>query len=299
MTVFFPDISDYEDGLSLVGAPFVVAKGTQGTSFTAHTYAGFKAQAAQLGIGFAAYHWVTDADLQAQVQHAYSVIGSVPTMWDAEAVGATVSRLVDLTGRYRALGGNPRAVYLPHWWWQVLGSPSLTPLRDAGLFLISSNYPSVGYSDTGPGWAAYGGVSPTVWQYTDKQQFNGQACDFNAYKGTLDQLLALWGLTGTPTPQEDPMMIATDGKAYYLCDGMRSRPVDPAHVKDLVYLASQGLFTLAKGPGNNAEWTANGTVRLGWTEANMGPVDQPTTGSPAPAPVTLNVSLSGTATPAP
>lgn len=165
-------------------------------------------------------------------------------------------------------------------------------LNQPGLFQVI--YPG----DQSAGWAAYSGKTPTFLQYSSAATIAGlTTCDANAFRGTVAQLRAL--ITGTPTPQEDPMMIATDGKAYYLCDGMRSRPIDAKQIPDLKYLAAQGLFTLAHGPGNNAEWTANGTVRLGWTEANMGPVDQPAAGSPAPVPVALNVTLTGTATPAP
>jgi hypothetical protein len=194
MTIFFPDVSHYQAGLSLAGATAVIAKATEGTSFTDASYLNFRNQAAQRGIPFTGYHWVDSGDLQRQAEHAHSVLGATPTMWDAEAAGATVPRLVDLTNRYRGLGGNPRLVYLPHWFWQQLGSPDLRPLASAGLSLVSSNY--AGYSDTGPGWAPYGGMAPRIWQYTDSQLFNGYRVDFNAYKGTVDDLRALLGLNG-------------------------------------------------------------------------------------------------------
>jgi hypothetical protein len=294
--VEFPDISHYQAGLSLTGASFVVAKATEGTGYTDPSYAGFRDQADRLGIGFAAYHWIDTSDLAAQAMKAYSVAGGRPLMWDAEAAGATVPRLVELTTRYRALGGNPRAVYLPHWWWWQLGSPSLLPLANAGLFLISSNYPTSGYTPTGPGWAPYGGMTPQIWQYTDKQQFNGQPVDFNAYRGTLDELHTLWGLSvSDPSMGATPMMIATDGVKYYLCDGMRSRPVDVHQIPDLEYLAKQGLMTLAKGAiAGSSEWTMGGLVRTGWTEANFGLLDT----ASGPVGGKLNVSLTGMATPA-
>jgi hypothetical protein len=198
VTIFFPDLSHYKVP-SLTGAVALITKATQGTSFVDLAYAGFQQQASKLGIPFAGYHWIDTSDLSAQAVNAYRIMGNTPCMWDAEAAGATVPRLVDLTKRYRALGGNPRMVYLPHWWWQDhLGSPSLQPLADLGLALVSSAYPAAGYTETGVGWNSYGGVSPTIWQYTDKQMFNGVAVDFNAFKGTVDQLRTLWGL-----PEDD------------------------------------------------------------------------------------------------
>lgn len=219
----FPDVSHYQSGLSLKGAPACIAKATQGSTYRDPGYPGFKAQAAAFGVPFAAYHWVDTSDLAAQAANAHAVIGSTPTMWDAEAAGATVPRLVELTARYRALGGNPRLVYLPHWWWQDhLGSPDLRPLTAAGLGLVSSSYPAAGYTDAGPGWAAYGGVTPVIWQYTDKQPFGGQRVDFNAYRGTATQLATLLG-AGAPTKQqEDDMELGAEWDGSYLIKRIES-----------------------------------------------------------------------------
>jgi len=117
--------------------------------------------------------------------------GSNPSVQDA----------LDFATRYRARGGLCTLVYLPHWYWANpvgspaggMGSPSLTPLAAAGLSLISSNY--TGYSDTGPGWAPYGGVAPVIWQYTDALPYSGQSVDFNAFRGTVADLQALLGYT--------------------------------------------------------------------------------------------------------
>lgn len=205
MTIFFPDLSHYKTP-SLDGAVALITKATQGTSFVDSTYGSFRADAIRRGIPFAGYHWIDTSDLGAQAANAYRIMGNTPCMWDAEASGATVARIVDITKQYRALGGNPRLVYLPHWWWQDhLGSPSLQPLADLGLGLVSSAYPAAGYSETGVGWNGYGGVTPVIWQYTDKQPFNGWNVDFNAYKGTVDSLRTLFNGT---TAKEPTMFLA-------------------------------------------------------------------------------------------
>ena len=82
-------------------------------------------------------------------------------------------------------------------------------------------------SPAGAGWVPYGGVTPTVWQYTDKQVLNGVPCDFNRYQGTQAQLAALF--TGTaiaPTPSREVDMahfltVANGGK--YLADAAFER----------------------------------------------------------------------------
>lgn len=202
MTILFPDVSHYQAGLSLAGAPAVIAKATQGTGFVDVSYLDFKAQAAKLGIPFCAYHWVDGSDVAAQARHAYSVVGSTPMMWDAEAPGATVARLMDLTALYRSLGGVVHLVYLPRWWWADLSGPSLTPLAAAGLALVSSNYPTTGYAPNGRGWDAYGGVTPTQWQYSDAHPFGGQRVDFNAFNGTAAEWAALISGDDAMTPQQ-------------------------------------------------------------------------------------------------
>jgi hypothetical protein len=199
VTIQFPDVSHFQAGLSIAGAPALIAKASEGASFRDSSYVDFRTMASRRGIPFVGYHWVNTDDLAAQARNAHGAVGSTPLMWDAEASGATVSRIVDLTRRVRALGGNPRLVYLPHWWWQDhLGSPSLTPLIQAGLHLVSSQFTT--YSDRGPGWRSYGGMTPVIWQFTESRQFNGRTVDFNAFKGTAADLAAL---LGTPIPGGD------------------------------------------------------------------------------------------------
>lgn len=81
---------------------------------------------------------------------------------------------------YRALGGVCYDLYFPHWYWTVLGSPSLKPFTGRHMLLHSSQYTI--YSDTGPGWQPYGGMTPTFWQYADNVNFNGVPTDFSAYR---------------------------------------------------------------------------------------------------------------------
>jgi hypothetical protein len=241
MTIHFPDLSHFKV-VSLDGAVALITKATQGLSYVDPTYAAYKRDAAARGIPFAGYHWVDSTDLGGQAVHAFRIMGDTPCMWDAEAAGATVPRLVELTQRYRALGGNPRLVYLPHWWWQDhLGSPDLRPLTNLGLALVSSAYPSTGYSETGVGWRPYGGVTPVIWQWSDAHPFNGVRVDFNAFQGTPEQLRALF--TGQPQQQQETEITMFTAQiagspACWVSDGLRYRPV--ADGTTLQRLASAG-----------------------------------------------------------
>ena len=97
--------------------------------------------------------------------------------------------ILDFVKAYRALGGTCHLVYLPRWYWLTMGSPDLTPLVDAGLHLVASEYRPLGY---GPLWpSTYGHMNPEEWQYTDALPYGGGSVDFNAYKGTVQQYIQL------------------------------------------------------------------------------------------------------------
>jgi hypothetical protein len=50
--------------------------------------------------------------------------------------------------------------------------------------LVSSNYKRYTDEPSGPGWIGYGGMTPTIWQYSSSVPFNGKNIDFNAYRGS-------------------------------------------------------------------------------------------------------------------
>lgn len=204
VTIFFPDVSHYQAGLSLDGAPAVIAKATEGTGYTDASYENFKAQAATMGVPFLAYHFLRHGDVHGQVVHAEAVVGKgQPLMLDVEtAVDGSVCTLNDTLDFMAMWPGMVSLVYIPEWFWRdKWSSPDLTPIADHGAGLISSYY--VAYSETGPGWHPYGGMAPVIWQYTSSHPFNGQRVDFNAYKGSVDQLRAVFNGGTVTTPEQD------------------------------------------------------------------------------------------------
>lgn len=198
MTIFFPDISSYEAGLTIQpGTVAVVAKAAEGTYYQDAQYQNFKAQAAHVGAVFSAYHFLKAGNGAGQADYCHAMVGSTPVMLDVETEGTskpTVADCAAFIARMRALGGRVWGAYFPQWFWQQVGGN----LASLGVAIVSSNYTA--YSDTGPGWTPYGGVTPVIWQYTDKQPYGGQTMDFNAYKGTVAALAALINGTTTPNP---------------------------------------------------------------------------------------------------
>ena len=172
-----------------------MVKATENNNYTNPDYAAAKVRAANAGAYFCAYHFLHAGNGAGQASYAYGRVGSgIPLMIDCEptynsngtiASAPQISDAVNFINEYRALGGTVHLLYLPHWYWQGnLGQASLSPVIDLGMLLVSSDY--TGYSDTGPGWAAYGGMTPLVWQYTSTATLNGvSTVDMNAYQGTL------------------------------------------------------------------------------------------------------------------
>lgn len=197
MTIFGPDVSSYQAGLDLSQSndvSFVIAKTTEGTYYTDTAYPGFRNQAARLDIPFIWYHFLTTEPAADQVRHTLTGVGDphLPGMLDAEpsARGGAPSwsKIMDYATKALDEGLNLRLIYLPHWYWQELGSPDLTDLTRLGLHLVSSAYVDHGYPGAGgTGWKPYGGLTPLIWQYTDNQD----SVDYNAYQGTVDELKSL------------------------------------------------------------------------------------------------------------
>lgn len=213
MTLYYPDVSGYQAGVSFAGVPIAMVKATEGTDLTNSDFAPAKARAKSAGAYFCAYHFLREGNAVAQAQYAHSVVGSTPLMLDMEqealASGTsnpTVQDAADFVTEYRALGGVVYLLYLPKWYWQDIGSPSLAALQQLGLMLVTSDYTT--YSTNGSGWNGYGGMTVLVWQYSESGSLNGVSpVDWNAFKaGTLmdfEAYVTTGAASGTePTIQE-------------------------------------------------------------------------------------------------
>jgi peptidoglycan hydrolase-like protein with peptidoglycan-binding domain len=222
MTIFYPDVSSYQAGISFAGCVIAMVKATEDTGYTNPDYASAKVRAADAGAYFCAYHFLHAGNGAGQASYAHGVVGSdIPLMIDCEATynangtvasAPQVSDVVDFINEYRALGGKTYLLYLPHWYWQGnMGQASLAPVIDLGMLLVSSDYTT--YSDTGPGWAPYGGMTPVIWQYTSSATLNGVTnVDMNAYQGTLADFQAQ-ATTGAAAGTEPTLVEGDTGPA--------------------------------------------------------------------------------------
>jgi peptidoglycan hydrolase-like protein with peptidoglycan-binding domain len=205
MTIYFPDISAFQKGISLNGAVAAAIKATEGTGWTSSDYSPAMGRARTAGCFGIGYHFLHGGSAAAQAKHCHDVVGGTPLMLDWEPTGSSRPGVGDATGfidAYRKLGGVCNFMYLPHWYWQQIGSPGLGAFISRKMALWSSAYTT--YSDNGMGWAPYGGMTPQVWQYTDSHSFNGQKVDFNAYKGSIAQFRQLAGSGQAVAPPPKP-----------------------------------------------------------------------------------------------
>lgn len=219
MTILGPDLSSYQHGLDLSrlsDAMFVIAKTTEGTYYTDADYQGWRRQAASLGRLFCWYHFLSDENASSQVSHTAANVGAaaLPGMLDVESAGSSAPNLAQVLAYVdaaHAAGLNLRLVYLPHWYWQQIGSPDLSPLAARGVHLISSSYPGGSGSpsqlypgDGAAGWQSYGGLTPLLYQFTNQAVDGGMALDYNAFQGDAAGLAAILA-GGTPTSTGGPM----------------------------------------------------------------------------------------------
>lgn len=204
MTIYYPDVSQFTPNASLTDTVAVCARASEGDWLYDTAYTWYKAEAAKKKCPFFAYHVVESGSSgAAQARWCHNRVGSIPVMMDIEKAGSSMPRVADVVAfidAFRKLGGRTWLAYLPHWYWQSIGSPSLAPIAQRGCKLVSSAYTA--YSDNGPGWAGYGGMQVAVWQYTDTMNQHGIHTDGNAFKGTQAQLISTFttGSASAPTP---------------------------------------------------------------------------------------------------
>jgi lysozyme len=218
MPTFGLDLSHYQNlSLDLAqcrreGIEFVFLKSTEGNTFTDSAFASNLAEARNAGLLVAAYHYVRSAaaasDQIALIRRVVPL--DVPVILDVEANSGGVALTRDMVNRLQAVGYRVPLLYLPRWYWQQIGSPSLAGLPP----LWSSRYPDNVVGTLSSEWAqapasywtGYGGLGVAVLQFTSSARIAGhQPLDANAYNGTRAQLAALLGGEAEddlPTPNE-------------------------------------------------------------------------------------------------
>lgn len=267
MTTFGLDISHHQSrSLDLArcraeGIEFVFIKATEGASFVDDDFALNLAEARAAGLLVAAYHYVrSNATVAQQVANVDLIVPrDVPVLLDVESSSGTIGPVRELIDQLRARGYRVPLLYLPRWYWQQLGSPSLVDLPP----LWSSRYPDAVIGDLIDEWAdvpshywnGYGGLDVAVLQFTSSARVAGHApLDANAFRGTREELARLLGyVTDEEEDNVRGLILAQEAGSprVWVGDGLTRR-----HVADPVELAGLQYWIEQRGgdPTVHREW---------------------------------------------
>lgn len=216
------DISHYQAGLDLgrvkaEGFDYVIAKVSEGDGYRDASWPGFRDAARAHDLLLVGYHYVRSGpSAAAQADCLLSHLGdhSVPVMLDHEAGSGGTDMFRAVRDAIQTRG--PRVVisYLPKWYWQQIGSPSLADLPPlmASHYVSGTGYASALYTGVSPGWwASYGG-SPQVaiLQFSSTAQVAGYSLDVSAFNGTRDDFARLLGSGSVPSSPPSLQMIGED-----------------------------------------------------------------------------------------
>lgn len=222
---FAIDISHHQDkSLSLVaarrdGCELAILKAGEGSTFVDPDFAANLAEARAAGQLVAAY-WYQRSTATA-AQHVAKILQVVPrdvaVIVDVEAGSGGVALTREVVRLLLAAGYRAPLLYLPRWYWQQIGSPSLAGLPP----LWSSRYPNnvVGLLASewaevpASYWTGYGGLDVGLLQFTSSARIAGyQPLDASAFRGTRDQLAALLGGATAPTRITEDRIVKLEAK---------------------------------------------------------------------------------------
>ncbi|RSN26487.1 hypothetical protein DMC63_01230 [Streptomyces sp. WAC 05977] len=203
---FVIDISHHQDkSLNLAqtrrdGCELCLMKAGEGSSFVDPDFASNLVEARAAGQLVGAY-WYQRGNVSAAAHVAkikQVVPKDVPVVLDVEHGSGGVALTREIIRLLTAEGYRTPLLYIPRWYWQQLGSPSLAGLPP----LWSSRYPDNRVGTLASEWAdvpthfwdGYGGLPVALLQFTSSARIAGYApLDASAFRGTRAQLAALLG----------------------------------------------------------------------------------------------------------
>ncbi|MEU6132221.1 glycoside hydrolase family 25 protein [Saccharopolyspora sp. NPDC047091] len=209
------DISHHQGAFDLgrtraEGFEFAFLKATEGSSFVDSRFGANLANARAAGLLTAAYHYQrADSSAASQAGHIVNTVpADVPVILDVEDGGGGADLTRDIIGRLLAAGYRSPLLYLPRWYWEQIGSPSLAGLPPLWYSRYASNeggYASEIYERYrdfyDAQWGGYGGLGVAVLQFTSSATVAGhRPVDANAFRGTREELA---GLLSSATPEDD------------------------------------------------------------------------------------------------
>lgn len=248
-TLFGVDVSEHQDGMSLKkaaseGISFAIVRTTDGT-YKDRCYRSHLEDAESAGLVTAAYHYLRNPSegttVAQQVQASLEVMGDKkrPVWIDVETnAGLHVNHIRQCRDEFRKRGVRVIGAYsyVPYWEGRI--SPSEPDSHEFGAFWVAAygTNPKGAPRSIYPGdnhrqWNyPLGNQKPSLWQFGSNAQVAGFSVDINAYRGSKEQLRALF-YGGAPKKQEVKTMTDFDeiGRRYgsrVPGSRVRMRPLD-------------------------------------------------------------------------
>lgn len=223
-TTYGVDVSSHQNGMSLKkaaaeGIGFAIIRTTDGT-YKDKCYQSHLADAEGAGLVTAAYHYLRNpsegTSVAAQVQASLQVMGSKKRpMWiDVETnAGLHVDHIRACKREFERHGVRVIGAYsyVPYWEGRI--RPGEPDSHEFGKFWVAAygRNPSGKPRDIYPGnnhrqWGyPLGNQKPALWQFGSNAQVAGFSVDINAFRGTREELRALfYGTKPTPAKPGKP-----------------------------------------------------------------------------------------------
>ena len=210
-TLFGVDVSEHQDGMSLAaakreGIEYAIIRTTDGT-YKDRCYRSHLEDAESAGLITAAYHYLRNPSegttVAQQVQASLEVMGDKKRpMWlDCETpAGLHVEHIRECKREFERRGVRVIGAYSYVPYWEGSIAPGEPESHEFGAFWVAAygsnrmGAPAAIYPGNGASQWDYplGNQKPALWQYGSNAQVAGYNVDINAYRGTRDQLRALF-----------------------------------------------------------------------------------------------------------
>jgi GH25 family lysozyme M1 (1,4-beta-N-acetylmuramidase) len=205
MTIWGFDVSDYQGVFDMqaaknAGFDFTIIKATEGNNWKSKYFAGNLQRARDADLLVSAYHYQRGShSAQSQADNIASMVpkdvGIIP---DVEANGGNLDLTDAIMSRCVAAGYRHPLSYIPKWYWQSIGSPSMKSRKQ----LWQSHYPdNVGGTPQqiylrvpSSYWTPFGEQEIKILQFSSASTVAGRKpIDANAFRGSLAELATLFG----------------------------------------------------------------------------------------------------------
>lgn len=205
--IYGVDISNWQQGvnygaLKRNGISFAIIKSSEGTGYRDPLFRTHLDGCVAAGMVVAAYHYVRGSDADGQFRLIQSIVPKhVPVILDVEDGAGTMESIRRLIDLLLINGYKSPLIYFPQWYWNKIGRPSLHGLPPNWWSWYPDNNGQGRTLEEGINmvpqwvWGGFGGLPVQIIQFTSTGRVEGYGgnLDLNAYRGTVEDLKALFG----------------------------------------------------------------------------------------------------------